>query len=247
VVENKEKTQKRLSSLSFFAPCYNEEKNVESIIIKALEVLPRVAERYEIIIVNDGSRDKTAELAQNLADIHREVRVVNHPINKGYGAALITGFSSSQYEWVFFTDGDLQFDLNQISDFLPFTDSHKVIIGYRKRRAEGGIRAINARLFKFFVDILFQLHVKDIDCAFKLFKNETLKEITMESYGSFINAEFLYKLKRGGYKFKELPVDHYVRKHGNPTGANLKVIFKAGKELLRSYYRLKLGRSLKKR
>lgn len=229
-----------LPSLSLFYPCYNEEKNVESAIINALEVLPKVANKYEIIIVNDGSGDKTRKFAENMATAHKEVKVINHPQNRGYGAALKTGFANSQYEWVFFTDGDLQFDLNQIGEFLPFTNAYQVIIGYRPHRAEGRMRALNARLFKVFVDLLFRLRVKDIDCAFKLINNEALKKISLESDGAMISAELLYKLKKAGYKFKQLPVKHYPRKHGSPTGSNLKVIIKAGKEMIRLYARLKL-------
>ena len=226
-----------LLSLSLFYPCYNEEKNVESAIINALEILPKVANTYEIIIVNDGSCDRTKKLAENIAVAHKEVKIINHLQNKGYGAALKTGFANSQYEWVFFTDGDLQFDLNQIEEFLPFTNAYQVIIGYRPHRAEGEVRALNARLFRLFVDALFSLHVKDIDCAFKLIKNEAVKKISLESNGAMISAELLYKLKKIGYKFKQLPVKHYPRKHGKPTGSNLKVIIKAGKEMVVSYFR----------
>ena len=238
----KPNTITQLPSLSLFYPCYNEEKNVETSITKALEVLPKYAQTYEVLIINDGSRDKTKELAENIAKINPRVKVITHEVNKGYGGALKTGFANAQYDWVFFTDGDLQFDLNQLANFLPHTQNYQVIIGYRKIRAEGKKRAFVVRIYKLMVDILFGLYVKDIDCAFKLIGREALTDINLESDGMFINAELLIKLKNKGYNFKQLPVDHFSRKHGRPTGSNLKVIIRGLKETFGFYLQSKFGR-----
>lgn len=233
----------RLRSISVFFPCYNEEKNVEETVRKSREVLPMIADDFEIILVNDGSRDKTAEVANRLAAQDPRVKVVHHRVNRGYGGAVRSGFEAASKEWVFFSDGDLQFDLNELKDFVPHTGQHDAVIGYRIRRAEGFSRARNAYLFKLFVNMLFQLGVRDIDCAFKLIKTSQVKKFKLVSNGAVISTELLFKLKSNGVKFKELPVHHYLRQHGEQTGAKLKVILKAGVESLKLFCQTRiLGR-----
>jgi len=143
---------------------------------------------------------------------------------------------------VFFTDGDLQFELIQLSSFIKYTEKYQAIIGYRKKRAEGSLRAFNAKLFKMYVDILFRLHVRDIDCAFKLFKADTIKSLDLFSEGAFISAEFLYRMKKKNIKFKQLPVNHKLRLHGSPTGNNINVVIRAGFEALKLYFMMKFGK-----
>jgi glycosyltransferase involved in cell wall biosynthesis len=181
---------KKIPSLSVFFPCFNEEKNIPLFIKEALEYLPEIANNFELIVVNDGSTDSSQEVAEELAKKHKQVKVVSHLENRGYGAALRTGFESAKYDWIFFTDGDLQFRLNQLTDFIPYTKNHHVIIGFRKNRAEGRLRAFNARLFKLYVDILFRVGVKDIDCAFKLFHRKTLQSWHLESTGHSLVQKF---------------------------------------------------------
>lgn len=231
----------KLPSISVFYPCFNEEENIPHFVDEALEVLPEIARKFEIIIVNDGSRDNTKQVGAKLAKKHSQVRLVNHSQNRGYGAALQTGFKAAQYEWVFFTDGDLQFQLKQLKKFVPHTEKYDVIIGYRRKRAEGFLRAFNARLFKVYIDLLFRVHVKDIDCAFKLLRTKTIQSLKLTSTGAFTSAEFLYRLKKMHVPFKQLPVDHQERKYGSPTGNNPKVIVKAGWEAMRLYLSMKFG------
>ncbi|MBD3279315.1 MAG: glycosyltransferase [Candidatus Pacebacteria bacterium] len=232
---------KKLHSLSAFFPCYNEESNVPLFVAEALEVLPKLAKKFEIIIVNDGSTDETKNIATQLAKKDTRIKVVNHQHNRGYGAALRSGFQAAQYDWIFFTDGDLQFKLTQLTEFVSYAQDYQAIIGYRKNRAEGSLRAFNARLFKLYVDILYRIHVRDIDCAFKLLKADLIKSLPLISTGAFTSAEFLYRLKKQGVKFKQLPVDHLPRQYGSPTGNNLKVIIKAGWEAFRIYLKVKFG------
>lgn len=232
---------KKLNSLSVFFPCFNEEKNIPIFVKQALAILPQFAQKFEIIIINDGSKDNSLKIANKLSLKYHHIKVVDHEINKGYGAALKSGFAASKYEWVFFTDGDLQFDLNQITEFLPFTDKYKVIIGYRKTRAEGFKRALIAKILKITMDILYRLHVKDIDCAFKLIRKDILNNIYLVSGGAFTSTELLYRLKKKGIKFKELPVDHFPRKYGNPTGNSLRVMVRGVKETMMLYLYLKFG------
>ncbi len=229
----------KLTSLTVFFPCYNEEANVQLMVEQFQRVLPKVAKKYEILVINDGSCDQTEAVAQQLRKRNAHIRVVNHPRNLGYGASLRTGFRKAKYDWIFFTDGDMQFDVSQLLQFIPYTKTHDVIIGYRKRRAEGNMRALNAHLFKIYIDLLFRLDVKDIDCAFKLLKREVIQVLSLQSTGAFTSAEFLYRLKKLGYRFRQLPVDHYPRQFGTPTGNHPKVVIKAGVEALKVYLHTK--------
>lgn len=232
---------KKLTSLSIFFPCYNEEKNIPIFVEEAFRVLPTVARKFEVIIINDGSRDNTLKITKKLQKQHAELRLVNHAKNRGYGASLKTGFQHAQYDWVFFTDGDLQFSLQELAKFVSYTNDYEVIIGYRKKRADGAMRSSIAKIYKLFIDMLFRLGVKDIDCAYKLFSKRVLNLVTLESEGAFISAELLYKLKKQQVKFRQLPVNHFLRKFGSPTGNNFDVVLKAGKESLKLYLHMKFG------
>ncbi len=219
--------EEKLSSLSVFFPAFNEELNLEALIERADAVIVGIAKKYELILINDGSTDRTVSVVKNMQKRFPNLRSISHEDNLGYGAALKTGIASARYDWIFFTDADLQFDISEIRLLLPFTKTHKAIIGWRKNRAEGSHRVFNTKLFKIYIDLLYRLHVRDIDCAFKLFKREIVQAIRLESESAFTNAELLYKLKKRNIRFKEVPVSHYPRSHGNPTGANFRVILKA--------------------
>ena len=231
----------KLSELTVFFPCFNEQENIPHFVAEAMEVLPNIAKKFEILIINDGSIDSTRRVAKKLAEQHKQVRLISHKVNRGYGASLRTGFRKATYQWVFFTDGDLQFKLHQLQSFIPHAKNFDAIIGYRKKRADGFSRHRNAMLYKLYVDLLFRLHVRDIDCAFKLFRKNVIDQISLESSGAFISSEILYKLKKKKVKFKQIPVNHYPRKFGDPTGANWRVIVKAGLESLKLYLHMKLG------
>jgi len=238
-------SNKRLSSLSVFFPCYNEEENLPVVLNQALLVLPKVAKKFEIIVVNDGSSDDTKKVAQKFASQFSSIKVVSHQINKGYGAAIRTGVYNSVNDWIFFTDGDGQFDLNELESFVENKGKYNVVLGYRRSRAEGVRRALFAKLYKLYIDLLFRVHVKDIDCAFKLFRAEELKQLSLFSSGAFISSEILYRLKKSHVKFKQLPVNHYSRKFGSSTGANFRVIVIGLWEPLKLYLRMKFGLKLK--
>lgn len=229
----------KLISISVFLPCYNEAQNIPLVVSDLLVVLPQISHKYEIIIINDGSTDQTKKIASQISQKYRQVKVINHPKNLGYGAAVRSGIQTSRYEWIFFTDGDHQFDVKELVAFVPYSRDYQVIIGYRHKRADGWFRSFNARLFKLFINLLYRLHVKDIDCAFKLFHQSTIKPLSLQSNGAMISTEILYRLKKKHFKFKQLPVNHYPRKFGQPTGNNLKVVVKAGREAFSLYYQLK--------
>ena len=229
----------KVPSLSVFFPAYNEQPNLETLITKADSTISQVAKNYELIVVNDGSTDHTVETVHELQKRFPHLKLISHAENLGYGAALKTGFATAKFDWIFFTDADLQFDIDEIKLLLPFTPDYQVIIGWRKTRAEGSTRAFNAKLFKMYIDLLYRLHVRDIDCAFKLMKRELIQSIHLESTGAFTTAELLYKLKKKGVRVKEVAVSHYPRFMGNPTGAQLRVILKACWESLTLYLKIK--------
>lgn len=232
---------KKLKSLSVFFPVYNEEANLEILIEQAIRIIPTLASRYELLIINDGSTDDSLKVAEKLKYKYEQVKIFSHQENKGYGEVLKTGIKNSQYEWIFWTDSDLQFDLSELANFVKESSEHKAIIGYRKKRSEGLRRHINTSIFKLYIDILFRLQVKDIDCAFKLFEASILKELNLTSGSAFTSAEILYRLKKKGVKFKEIAVNHYPRLYGQATGAKLKVIIKACYEALITYLNIKLS------
>lgn len=229
----------RLPSISAFFPAYNEEANVPAMVERLREVLPRVADDYEIIVVNDGSHDRTAEVADGLAaDDPQHVRVVHHAQNRGYGGALKSGFAASRKTYVFFTDGDGQFDVGEIPALLPYVPEHDVVIGYRIDRAEGGLRRLNAGAWNLLVRRLFGIPSRDVDCAFKLFDRRVFDVVHPEAEGAMISTEVLARAVRAGFRITEVGVHHFPRRHGTPTGANPLVIARAFFELFKLYRRI---------
>ncbi len=219
--------------LSIFFPCFNEEPNVEKVALGALAVARRISDDYEIIIVNDGSSDRTGEIADRLSRQYPEIRVVHHERNKGYGAALQSGFKSARKELVFYTDGDGQFNIEEITKLLPLIEEYDIVSGYRINRRDPMIRKVNAFLWGTLVNLLFKFKISDVDSAFKLYRREIFDQITMESQGALIDTEVLAKARAKGFTITEVGVTHYPRQAGEQTGAKLTVIIKAFKELFK--------------
>ncbi|HZL32670.1 MAG TPA: glycosyltransferase family 2 protein [Verrucomicrobiae bacterium] len=230
----------RLPELSYFFPAHNEEGNVEALVRDALAALPALAERFEIIIVNDGSSDRTGALADGLARAHPGiVQVVQHSTNQGYGAALRSGFRVARFDWVGFTDGDRQFevaDLGRLTARIAEPDRPDVVVGFRIRRADPLIRTLYARSYRLANRIFFGLRVTDVDCACKLFRRGSLRGLRVESGGAFFSAELLIKLRSAGRSVAEVGVPHYARTVGSPTGARPTVILRA----VRDFWNLRL-------
>ena len=224
----------RVRELSVFLPCYEEEGNVARTVECAVTVLrERDLDRFEIIVVNDGSRDRTGAIADALAGEYDEVRVAHHVQNQGYGGALRTGFAEAKFPWVFFTDGDGQFDLNEIDGFLAAADEVEVVIGYRLQRADHLGRRVNTWLWGLAVRTLFQLRVRDIDCAFKLLSRHALDEVgPLTASGAVISTELLVAARGARIPIREIGVHHYPRQAGAPTGASINVILRALRELV---------------
>lgn len=227
----------KLDELSVFFPAYNEEGNLEETVEKAIPVLKSIAKKYELLIINDGSKDKTGEIADSLAKKYSFIRVIHHHLNRGYGGAIQAGWYGAKYEWIVFTDADGQFDFSEMTKFIEEqkkTDTD-LVIGYYLKRAVSRTTILTSKLWEFLVFIFFGLHVTDIDCGFKMARRKVIEEIPhLESIrGPFITSEFLIKAKRAGFKIAEVGVHHYPRKAGQATGRQLKIIFSGFSDLLR--------------
>lgn len=232
----------KIASLSVFFPAYNEEASIKSTVLEAKKVLQKAADKWEIMVVNDGSNDNTLKVAENLAKEDKRVRVINHKVNRGYGGALKSGFYNAKYPWITFTDSDGQFDFGEVTKFVKKQrETHAdLVIGYYKKRQVSKSKVITSKAWEFMVLFLFGLHVKDIDCGFKLISKKVFDKIDkLESErGAFISSELLIKAKRAGFKIVEIPVTHYPRKAGVGTGRNLNVIIRSFVDLLSLWIKL---------
>ena len=230
----------RLPRLSYFFPAHNEEENLRGLVDEALETLPGLADSFEIIVVDDGSRDATGRIADELAAAHPGVvRAVHHQTNLGYGAALRSGFRAAGSDHVAFTDGDRQFrvaDLGRLVDRLAEPDHPDAVVGYRIKRADPLVRTLYARAYRLANRIFFGLKVRDVDCACKLFRRAALEGLAVESGGAFFSAELLIKLQVAGRSVAEVGVPHHPRTAGSPTGAKPAVVFRA----VRDFWLLRL-------
>jgi glycosyltransferase involved in cell wall biosynthesis len=227
-------TPARVPRLSYFFPTHNEEANIEALVAEALATLPTLADAFEVIAVDDGSTDRTGEIADRLAAEHPDiVRVVHHNPNRGYGGALRSGFETSRYELLAFTDGDRQFriaDIGRLTTRMAAADRPDVVVGFRIKRADPLVRILYARAYKLANRLFFGLRVTDVDCACKLFRREALEGVRVESGGAFFSAELLTKVRQAGRSVAEVGVPHYPRTAGSPTGAKPAVIWRAVKD-----------------
>ena len=236
---------KKISELSIFFPFWNEEKNIENVVTSATEIADKVATKWEIIMVDDGSIDKTLQIAQKLAKQDKRLHVVSHTPNRGYGAALAAGFSAAQYKYIVFTDGDMQFDFNEVTKFIEKIDNADMVIGYREKRRDKNLwkRLLLMYLLKAWDLMLFKFYFKDIDCAFKMFKKEAVSQLLpLRSEGALVSTEILAKAKRKKLKIIEVGVTHYSRQLGHQSGANFLVILRAVFESFILWWDLKNGR-----
>jgi glycosyltransferase involved in cell wall biosynthesis len=229
-------------SITVFFPCFNEQDNVSKVTRQAIGVLEGLRADYEVVIVDDGSSDNTGPVADRLAAEYKRVRVVHHPRNLGYGAALQSGFRAATRELVFYTDGDGQFDLAELPPLLPLMQEYDIVSCYRMDRRDNFVRRMNGWLWTRTVGLVFSLNVRDIDCAFKLYKRAIFDHIKMESTGALIATEILARAAHKGYRITQRGVHHYPRTAGKPTGGNLKVIFRAFQELWKLRRRILAGR-----
>jgi len=218
-------------SLSVVLPAHNEEENITNTVSDCISYLASNFPEYEVVVVNDGSRDRTREMVEEMSRQNPAVVLVNHEVNKGYGSALRSGFDKASMDYIFFMDSDGQFDITDLDRLIPHIGGKNVVIGYRENRADSFLRSLNAWMYGLYIRFMFGLAVKDMDCAFKIFPTEAYHKVRpIKAGGALFSAEFLIKLKRIGYVFKEVPVRHFPRKFGSQSGANLKVILRMFRE-----------------
>ena len=228
--------------LSLFFPCYNEELNLERLVLESIRLLNTLTKRHEILIVDDGSTDNTGPVADRLAEQYENVHAIHHRTNRGYGAALVSGFRNCLYEWIFYTDGDSQFFIEEIEVLLKEINSYDLIIGYRRERQDPWHRILYGWGWNCLVQFLFGLNVKDINCAFKLIKKDILNEVPLCSSGAVISTELLVRATLCGCRIKEIGVSHRPRVFGTQTGGSPKVVLRAFHELFRLHKEIKTQR-----
>lgn len=227
-------------------PAFNEEANIGPVTREALATLPRFTDDFQIIVVDDGSRDRTAEIVTELMRQDSRVQLVRHERNRGYGAALVTGFNATRGDYVMFMDADRQFDINDLRLLVPFATDYDIVAGFRMERNDPLHRRVFAETFNVAVRVLFGVHMRDIDCAFKLFRGDLLRSLPLSAPGALINTEIQAKARRQKARVQQVGVHHYPRVAGSPTGGNPRVILRAMRETMVLWWKMRFYRPPRK-
>jgi len=229
----------RPPSLSVFFPAYNDGGTIASLVITAIQAAHALTPDFEVIVVNDGSQDATAEILEELARTYPEVRVVHHPQNRGYGGALRTGFATATRDLVFYTDGDAQYDPAEIAVLWPrMVPGVDLVNGYKISRSDPLHRIVIGRVYHHIVKTLFGLRVRDVDCDFRLIRRSIFDRITLEKNSGVICLEMMKKIHDAGFTIVEAPVHHYHRAHGRSQFFNFRRVFHTGVDVMKLWYRL---------
>jgi glycosyltransferase involved in cell wall biosynthesis len=218
--------------LSVFLPAFNEAENLPRLFASLLPLLRSLSIPFEVIVVDDGSADSTAETVERARQDAPEIRRIGHPCNLGYGAALRTGFAACRYPWIFFTDADGQFDPEDLLRLIPLASKADLICGYRLHRQDPWFRSLNARVYRLALRLFLGLRIQDVDCAFKLIRKKATDSLLLETTGAVLSAELLFKARRSGFRIAEVGVSHFPRWSGKPTGARPAVVLRAMRELI---------------
>jgi len=227
------------AKLSVVMPAHNEEANIEVVVRSCLEKLPGMVRDFEVVVVNDGSHDATGQILDRLGAEDARVVPVHHPVNRGYGDALMTGFSNTKGDFVMFMDSDRQFDIADLERLLPYIGQYDVVAGYRIHRQDPPVRLAYAGIFNWAVRLFFGIRVRDVDCAFKVFRGDLLRGMNLEIGGALINTEMLAKARRQGATLTEVGVNHYPRQEGQQSGGSFKVVFRAMRNFWRLWWRMR--------
>ena len=237
---------KKLKEISAFFPAYNDEGTVGLMVERLHKVLKKVADDYEIIIINDCSPDKTGEIADEIAGKDKKVRVIHHKKNKGYGGALKSGFKESKNGWIFYTDGDAQYDVAELESLVPFADKYDVINGYKISRGDSFYRRIIGEAYNIIIGkVFFELKVRDMDCDFRLMKKIIFDKIKLYANDGSICLEMMKKIQNAGFKIKNVPVHHYPRIYGSSQFFKFSRILKSLVGLAKKWYNLVLLKKTK--
>ncbi len=226
-------------SLTVSLPAYNEQDNIGPMINLVRDQVAPLVDQLEIIVVDDGSADRTAEVVAEIAREDPRVRLIRHPVNLGYGAAVYDGVWAASQDYIFFTDSDRQFSLEELPRFMARMSEADLVIGYRYARSDPWFRRLFGQGWSWLVNLMFGYTARDVDCAYKLFRREVIEAIQVESRGATFSAEFLVRAKRAGFRIVEEPVTHHPRVAGSQTGAHPRVILRAFRELARLRQRLR--------
>jgi glycosyltransferase involved in cell wall biosynthesis len=232
----------RISGLSVFLPCHNEEGNVVSVVEAIESELQRISARHEIVVVDDGSRDRTGEIADRLAAANPHVKVIHHPTNLGYGAAVISGIRACAQPWIVLCDGDGQFVASDIGRLVKQVPDYDVVVGRRVHRADPLMRRINGKAWTVLMGLLLGIQISDVDCGLKLFRRDLLNGVELQAKGAMISAELMAQLAARKANICEVDVQHLPRVTGEQSGASVRVILRAFKELFLLYGRLRRSR-----
>jgi glycosyltransferase involved in cell wall biosynthesis len=231
------------AGLSVFFPAYNDSGTIASMVIRTVKAASELTSDFEIIIVDDGSADGTAEVADELARTYPQVRAVHHPTNRDYGAALQTGFRSSTKELIFYTDGDAQYDPAELPLlWQALTPGSDLANGYKISRADPFHRIVIGRIYHYIVSLLFGLRLRDVDCDFRLMRRRIFDRINLDKTSGIICVEMMKKIQDAGFRIVEVPVHHYHRTYGRSQFFNYRRLFRTGRDLLFLWYALVVRR-----
>ena len=228
-----------LSSVTAFFPAYNDAGTIPSMVIMAFKALSQVTDDYEVVVVNDGSQDYTAEVLAELAGMYPRLRVITHPHNRGYGAALRTGFASATKEWIFYTDGDAQYDPHELKVLAEaLREDVDIVNGYKIARQDPLHRIVIGRVYHHLVKFVFRLPLRDTDCDFRLFRRSIFERVQLESDSGTIALELVKKFHDAGCRFVEVPVHHYHRAYGQSQFFNFRRLIRTALQLSHMWWKL---------
>jgi glycosyltransferase involved in cell wall biosynthesis len=233
--------QKKISGLTIFFPAYNDGGTIPSMVLLAQIAARAVTDNYEIIAVNDGSKDHTPLVLDELERQIPQLRVIHHPQNQGYGAALRTGFASASKEWIFYTDGDAQYNPLELHLLVQaLHDDVDIVNGWKISRNDPFIRILLGNIYNFGVKLFFGLHLKDVDCDYRLIRRSIFSAIQLESNTGSICVEMIKKIQDAGFKFAEVPVSHYHRQYGHSQFFNWRRLLRTVRHLISLWWTLVL-------
>jgi len=225
--------------LTMFFPAYNDAGTIGSLVIQAVQVASRLTDDFEVLVVNDGSTDATGKIADELARQYPQVRVIHHPVNRGYGGALRTGFASATKALVAYTDGDAQYDPSELTVLWEaLSDDADMVTGYMINRSDPLHRVIIGRVYHYTMKVMFRLRVRDVDCDFRLMRREIFDRVRLERDTGVICLEMMRKIQDAGFRVLEVPVHHYHRTHGRSQFFNVRRVFWTGIDVMKLWIQL---------